>query len=346
MKKLFWGFALLVASISFSQVFAQNQMTGLDHKDQYFIPEGVLCDDDSCCTQFEVENPLDAYGNLYEHKTFVGRYSIHSYTLHDAAQPYQITEPMTIIGVSYWSSETYFGDKNAYICIADDTLGILRRVKIPNYVDSATGDAIFDMYHHTEVFFDTAITLDSCLFYIVWDNPKAKPFDEDLYNWNSAVSSGRDEIYDTRLFYIKKCPEFTNAPLWRRCYVARQGVEYSDTTLISIDWAPTAITAAGWYMFPIIGELDTASNDTSSLAKVDIGNYTYVFPNPTSELVTVQCSFKIKTIEVYNSLGQKVEEFSVDGYIKSINTEKYPKDTYIFTIITDSGTTTQKVIVQ
>ena len=96
----------------------------------------------------------------------------------------------------------------------------------------------------------------------------------------------------------------------------------------------------------IIGELNTTSNDTSSLAKVDIGNYTYVFPNPTSELVTVQCSFKIKTIEVYNSLGQKVEEFSVDGYIKSINTEKYPKDTYIFTIITDSGTTTQKVIVQ
>ena len=96
----------------------------------------------------------------------------------------------------------------------------------------------------------------------------------------------------------------------------------------------------------IIGELNTTSNDTSSLAKVDIGNYTYVFPNPTSELVTVQCSFKIKTIEVYNSLGQKVEELSVDGYNKSINTEKYPKGNYILKVITESGTIDKKVIFQ
>ena len=346
MKKLFFGCFLLVASISFNLLFAQNQMTGLDHKDQYFIPDGVLCDDDSCCTQFEVENPLNAKGNVLEYTVFLGGSSLNYYDLYDIAQPYQTTEPINIIGVSFWSSVTFFDERNAYICIADDTLGILHRAKINNYPDSTTQEPVYDWQHYTELFFDTVITVDS-LFYIVLDNPKAYPFDEDLYNWHQTKTNFDRRIdYEMRLCYIKNCPEYTQAPLWRKCYIRPIGVEDSDSTKIATDWSPVAIQAAGWCMFPIIGELDTASNDTSSLAKVDIGNFTYVFPNPTSELVTVQCSFKIKTIEVYNSLGQKVEEFSVDGYIKSINTEKYPKDTYIFTIITDNGTATQKVIVQ
>ena len=126
-------------------------------------------------------------------------------------------------------------------------------------------------------------------------------------------------------------------------------------------WNHNKVTA--YYMFPIFEELDTTApymypiitdtiqdttitQDTSALSSVAVDKFTHIFPNPTSELVTVQCSFKIKTIEVYNSLGQKVEEFSVDGYNKSINTEKYPKGNYILKVITESGTIDKKVIFQ
>ena len=152
-----------------------------------------------------------------------------SYNLWNVAQPYQTADLINIIGISYWSSTTYYGNRNAYICIADDTLGILRKAKINNYVDSTTGEAIYNPYHYTEIFFDTSIIVDS-LFYIIVDNPKAYPFDEELYNWRGKGSSERDEIYDTRLFFIRDCSDLTHPLLWRKCFIST-----IDTTKVMID---------------------------------------------------------------------------------------------------------------
>ena len=103
-------------------------------------------------------------------------------------------------------------------------------------------------------------------------------------------------------------------------------------------------TVHGLYLFPLIGEDE--EDTVSSVASVEVENYTYVFPNPASENITIQSSFKIQTIEMFNEQGQKVFVTQPNSYNSTINVSSYQKGTYIIKTATKSGSATKKIVVQ
>jgi hypothetical protein len=71
-----------------------------------------------------------------------------------------------------------------------------------------------------------------------------------------------------------------------------------------------------------------------------------VYPNPATNMVTVDAG-SVKVIELYNMLGQTVKAPVTYGSSShNINTSGLAKGTYTLRIVTDNGTTTQKLILQ
>jgi hypothetical protein len=71
-----------------------------------------------------------------------------------------------------------------------------------------------------------------------------------------------------------------------------------------------------------------------------------IYPNPATSMVTVDAA-AIKSISLYNVLGQMVNAPVTYGNSShNINTSALAKGTYTLRIVTDNGTTTQKLILQ
>jgi hypothetical protein len=78
----------------------------------------------------------------------------------------------------------------------------------------------------------------------------------------------------------------------------------------------------------------------------DNAQHVKVYPNPATNMVTVDAA-SIKAIELYNVLGQTVNAPVTFGSSShNINTSALAKGTYTLRIVTDNGTTTQKLILQ
>ncbi len=82
-------------------------------------------------------------------------------------------------------------------------------------------------------------------------------------------------------------------------------------------------------------------------------NFVNVFPNPTSDRVTVELDFvnhtSNMTIAVYNTRGQEmlVQNYSnIQRETLSLNVSNFANGTYYMNIITDNGVRTKKIIVQ
>ncbi|MBR1775228.1 MAG: T9SS type A sorting domain-containing protein [Bacteroidales bacterium] len=298
----------------------------------------------------------------------------------DIAQPFYTDSTLEIIGVAVFSPARYYMGRNALICIADSNLNVLRTT--PMYDTPIPWDMCENIWlNYDEFFFDSSVYVKDT-FYVIWDNPKP----DSAHNWRNIVNDlehNPSQLMHAYVFaatqnlnpYVSQTEcSATMLPLIKRYGITDSTLTITDTIVLvnlftdinatlctelsdtawrevttetynySISWKHKKVYA--YYMFPIFAVHNDSIADSSSDESIAVDNYTFVFPNPTSANVTVQCSFRIKTIEVYNSLGQKVEEFTVDGYNKSINTEKYPKGNYILKIITESGTTDKKLVVQ
>ena len=125
----------------------------------------------------------------------------------------------------------------------------------------------------------------------------------------------------------------------------------------SIPWMQSEVERLsqtyGMYLFPLIGDDDTTSvidttgtDTTSSIISPQVENFTYVFPNPAKENITIQSSFKMRNIEIYNEQGQKVKEYKPASYNTTIDISNLAKGNYIIKIITKSGIATKKILVQ
>ena len=104
--------------------------------------------------------------------------------------------------------------------------------------------------------------------------------------------------------------------------------------------------AIAYHIFPIFDTI-TPNVDSSALEKIDLENYTLVYPNPTNREVNVQCSFLINSIEIYNSLGSMVKEITdikANHYLLDLNA--YEKGNYILRLNTNGGTIEKKVLLQ
>lgn len=102
-----------------------------------------------------------------------------------------------------------------------------------------------------------------------------------------------------------------------------------------------------YFIFPILDEIVTPNDTTSSdIENITVENYTHIFPNPAAEKVSIQCSFKIKSIEVFNEQGQKLNEKKINAYNTTLDVSSYAKGSYIIKINTKSGYTTKKIVVK
>lgn len=280
-----------------------------------------------------------------------GIYVIHSHSCDwnsssnvsmDYAQPYRTDSTVTIAGISGYISMFYYlgyDDMNCYYFeLRDSTLeNILAQVRLP--------DSIADFNIHTptytELLFDRPINV-SGKFYAVYHTP-----DTDISRDNDYYLSinqctfiiGSVEGNSTSDMYATGKP-VGNCP-WRPIGSIPSG-----------DYNLYGDTIKTLYLFPILADSsfvnlnDTISDTTSGLQSADMDKYTHIFPNPTNNIVNINCAYKMISISVYNSAGVLIKELKPDSYNHSEDLSSYPVGTYVFKIRSTRGSTTRKIIRQ
>ena len=213
-------------------------------------------------------------------------------------------------------------------------------------------------YTYMEYYFDNPVNVNG-LFYIVEDvtGSSTRLFNMiatiDCYSeWPTLVRPSDEGVednvwkeWDQEDFYV--CPN----PYWPE----------EDT--MSTYWLfPNASiyhhiqSTCQMYMFPIFAETDSTlgdgvnfgENDTTDMCLYDanVDRYSNVYPNPASDVVTVQSSFKIREIEIHNALGQVVLRKEGSQNIETIDVSNLQSGTYIVRIKTQRGFANKKVIIQ
>jgi hypothetical protein len=105
-------------------------------------------------------------------------------------------------------------------------------------------------------------------------------------------------------------------------------------------------------MFPIFAETDTTLGDGTypdtnvCLYDVNVDRYSNVYPNPAKDIVTVQSSFKVREIEIHNSLGQVVLRKEGSQNIETIDVSNLQSGTYIVRIKTQRGFANKKILIE
>jgi hypothetical protein len=211
-----------------------------------------------------------------------------------------------------------------YMEIRDSSLNnILRKVCFNEVCTFTTDDDGVHRHlitpHYTELFFDSSINMRG-KFYVVMDNPKV------------VISYlGYRCTFNFMMFLSADAAcNNTNMPLIR-------GHNHVWVTLdqwVNNEYA--AYKYSDLYLFPIYGELNVGLKD------IDINKYSTLFPNPAENEVSVNCSFKINEIEVYNLVGQKLFAKEINAYNTTIDVSKYEKGSYIVKINTDKGVANKK----
>ena len=91
-------------------------------------------------------------------------------------------------------------------------------------------------------------------------------------------------------------------------------------------------------IFPLI--------DGAGLNNVDVNTLSYVYPNPAKDQVTLASSFNMEKVEIFNMLGQKVYENTLNGNATTVNVSDFNNGTYIVKIFTEAGLATKKIVVE
>lgn len=92
------------------------------------------------------------------------------------------------------------------------------------------------------------------------------------------------------------------------------------------------------FIFPII--------EGSGLNDVDINSLTYVYPNPAKDQVILASSFNMNKVEIFNMIGQKVYENTVNGITSTVNVAGFTPGTYMVKMYTEGGLATKKIVVE
>lgn len=88
------------------------------------------------------------------------------------------------------------------------------------------------------------------------------------------------------------------------------------------------------------------ANDEVSIAEVsENDNNVSVYPNPANNVLNVNATSNISSVEVYTIAGQKVAGFTADGMQTVVNTSNLSNGMYIIKINTENGVVNQKFTV-
>jgi len=118
-------------------------------------------------------------------------------------------------------------------------------------------------------------------------------------------------------------------------------VNYGGTEWVNIDSLFTNGFDADMMIFPIVNGTVNGLNNV-----IDINTLTYVYPNPAKDQVILASSFNMNKVEIFNMIGQKVYENSVNGITSTVNVSNFTPGTYMVKMYTEGGLATKKIVVE
>ena len=77
----------------------------------------------------------------------------------------------------------------------------------------------------------------------------------------------------------------------------------------------------------------------------DIENNASIYPNPTKNILNVNATSNINSVEVFNMMGQKVAAYDANDTYTQINTSNLNNGMYLIRINTENGVINQKFTV-
>ena len=100
------------------------------------------------------------------------------------------------------------------------------------------------------------------------------------------------------------------------------------------------------YYYPPIAVSFYYNNSDSGLSETDISNLVSLSPNPASDVLKINSSFKIREVEIHNSLGQVVLRKEGSQNIETLDVSILESGVYVVRIKTQRGFANKKLIIK
>lgn len=314
-----------------------------EYDERYFFPDAVRAG----CT----EMTLDAIGTE-DVITFNSPIYCMSYPpaiddsniLYDYAQPYSLSDTaIRIAGISgliqvFWDHGRdgvcidSTGIVSCFLEIRDMSLeNILASIEVPVNTTSIWRSTLYtSSVRYYEAFFDDVLTMGRD-FYVVFHTPDRV----DRSVWDMDNPENRYWHYEAGVFYYNvdnECAKMHKDALFRK-----NDFQWQKFTF---DWySPDSHYM--FYLFPILAEEGSWDG-----GYVDISDYVKISPNPATDIVNVNCGYKMNSLEMYNELGIKVKSAKPESHNYGLNISELPKGIYFVEIFTSKGKTTKKLLKQ
>jgi hypothetical protein len=109
----------------------------------------------------------------------------------------------------------------------------------------------------------------------------------------------------------------------------------------------------GWFSFYVTALYDEGESQPSNTEIVLVDgiiekfiNKLSIFPNPTSEGISIKSDFIIKSIDLYNSFGQLITNYKVNDKTHHLNTSEFNQGIYYLKIKFRDGLVTKKIVIE
>ncbi len=252
------------------------------------------------------------------------------------AQPFYIDSTITIKGITIFTYRIYLPHNHPqalYLQIRDSSLNnVIAQVRYdtmtPKKYDFQNGINAVAPTWYIELLFDSAITINSSVFYAAMT----------FRDKNLDPVSDRFPLYGVNK-YLADCANVREFPVllgdtagnWKpilQALMEKEADIYHDTMGVPYEMR----------IFPIL------KRATSSLDEIDIDNKVEVYPNPSSKEIYINSQYIINSIEILNSLGQRVYREKINTTNKTIDISALNKGIYIIELKTEKGVIHRKFI--
>jgi len=255
------------------------------------------------------------------------------------AQPFYIDSAISIRGIAAFVYDARPENPvdlphPLYLQIRDSSLNnVLAQVRydtmIPKIYHFQTSQYHSITGRYLEALFDSMVTVTSPVFYV------AITFVEKNYNW-AYGPFGFQVIWKNFEDCNGSVREFPvlvgdNAGNWKPIL---QAIMEREHTM----WHDTMNVPYEMRVFPIL------KRATSSLDEIDIDNKVEIYPNPSSKEININSQYIINSIEILNSLGQRVYKEKINTTNKTIDISALNKGIYIIELKTEKGVIHRKFI--
>jgi len=256
------------------------------------------------------------------------------------AQPFFIDSSISIKGIgamigstTYTGTDTLVLPQILYLQIRDSSLNNVlaqlrydtMNIKIYHFVNNPNSPT---SGKYIEALFDNPITITDPLFYVTMTFLETQLYLTRVHistMTNFYADCSRDEfpllVGDNQGNWRPLIESVMNKPGNPRSI-------YKDTIFVPYEML----------VFPILKRI------TSSLSEINVDNKVEVYPNPSSKEIYINSQYIINSIEILNSLGQRVYREKINSINKTIDISTLNKGIYIIELKTDKGVIHRKFI--